>query len=124
MSNIPETIDNRDRLKNALLAVREMRSKLDAMERAKTEPIAIIGMGCRLPGANNLQTFWSLLHDGVDAITEIPEDRWNIDEFYDPDPDAPGKMYVKNAGFLDQVDQFDAQFFGITPREVENMDPQ
>ena len=124
MSNIPETIDHRDRLKNALLAVREMRSKLDAMERTKTEPIAIIGMGCRLPGANNLQTFWSLLHDGVDAITEVPKDRWNIDEFYDPDPDALGKMYVRNAGFLDQVDQFDAQFFGITPREVENMDPQ
>lgn len=124
MNNIAETIDHRDRLKNALLAVREMRSKLDAMERAKTEPIAIIGMGCRLPGANNLQTFWSLLHDGVDAIAEVPKDRWNIDEFYDPDSDAPGKMYVKNAGFLDQVDQFDAQFFGITPREVENMDPQ
>ncbi|MCC5615730.1 acyltransferase domain-containing protein [Nostoc sp. CHAB 5836] len=124
MNNISETIDHRDRLKNALLAVREMRSKLEAMERAKTEPIAIIGMGCRFPGANNLQTFWSLLHDGVDAITEVPKDRWNIDEFYDPDPDAPGKMYVKNAGFLDQVDQFDAQFFGITPREVENMDPQ
>lgn len=124
MSNISETIDHRDRLKNALLAVREMRSKLDAMERAKAEPIAIIGMGCRLPGANNLQSFWSLLHDGVDAITEIPKDRWNIDEFYNPDPDAPGKMYVRNAGFIDQVDQFDAQFFGITPREVENMDPQ
>ncbi|WP_341529633.1 beta-ketoacyl synthase N-terminal-like domain-containing protein [Nostoc sp. UHCC 0302] len=124
MSNTLETIDNRDRLKQALLAVREMRSKLEAVERAKTEPIAIIGMGCRLPGANNLQSFWSLLHDGVDAISKVPKDRWNIDEFYDPNPDAPGKIYVKSAGFIDQVDQFDAQFFGITPREAENIDPQ
>ncbi|MBD2519330.1 acyltransferase domain-containing protein [Nostoc sp. FACHB-973] len=123
-NNTSDTIDHRDRLKNALLALREMRGKLDAMEGAKTEPIAIIGMGCRFPGANNLQAFWSLLHDGVDAITEVPADRWNIDEFYDPNPDAPGKMYVRNAGFIDRVDQFDAQFFGITPREVENMDPQ
>jgi len=125
MSNTSEPIDHRARLKNALLAVREMRAKLDAIERSKTEPIAIIGMGCRFPGgANNPETFWSLLHDGVDAITEVPSDRWDIDEFYDPDPDAPGKMYARCAGFLTQVDQFDSQFFGIIPREVMSMDPQ
>ncbi|MBD1836178.1 acyltransferase domain-containing protein [Cyanobacteria bacterium FACHB-472] len=125
MSNISEPIDYRSSLKNALLALREMRSKLDAIERSKTEPIAIVGMGCRFPGGiNNPHTFWSLLHNGVDAITEVPPARWDINEFYNPDPDVPGKMYARCAGFLEQVDQFDAKFFGIVPREAVSMDPQ
>ncbi|NEO36799.1 MAG: acyltransferase domain-containing protein [Moorea sp. SIOASIH] len=125
MNNTSEPIDHSSRLKNALLAVRKMRSKLEAIERSKTEPLAIIGMGCRFPGgADNPDKYWSLLHDGVDAITEVPKDRWDIEQYYDPDPDAPGKMYVRNAGFIDQVDQFDAKFFGITPREAVSMDPQ
>jgi malonyl CoA-acyl carrier protein transacylase len=88
------------------------------------ESIAIIGIGCRLPGANNPEAFWQLLQNGVDAITEVPKDRWNIDQFYDPEPGAPGKMSTRWGGFLQQVDQFDASFFGISPREVERMDPQ
>jgi hypothetical protein len=123
--NHSETIDNRDRLKSALIAIREMRSKLDAIESAKKEPIAIIGIGCRFPGgANDPETFWQILHEGIDAISEVPSDRWNIDEYYDPDPDSPGKMYVRNAGFIREVDRFDAKFFGITPREATNIDPQ
>ncbi len=111
--------------KRALLALKEMQSKLDALERAKTEPIAIIGIGCRFPGgADNPEAFWHLLRDGVNAITEVPSDRWDIDAYYDPDPDAPGKMYTRYGGFLGQVDTFDPQFFGISPREAVSLDPQ
>ncbi|MUH00293.1 acyltransferase domain-containing protein [Scytonema sp. UIC 10036] len=124
MNNTSDNIDHQSRLKNALIALREMRAKLDAMQHSKTEPIAIIGMGCRFPGAKNPQAFWSLLRDGVDAITEISPDRWDINELYDPNPDTPGKMYIRSAGFLEQVDQFEPQFFGITPREAISMDPQ
>ncbi|MDF5730186.1 MAG: type I polyketide synthase, partial [Rhizonema sp. PD38] len=82
-----------------------------------TEAIAIIGVGCRFPGAKDPQTFWQLLHDGVDAIKEVPPSRWeNIAE--------SEKIYTRWGGFLEQVDQFDSQFFGIAPREAELMDPQ
>ncbi|MGZ9234786.1 MAG: type I polyketide synthase, partial [Anaerolineales bacterium] len=112
-------------VKRALLELREMRAKLEAMERAAHEPIAIIGMACRYPGAvNNVDDYWRLLSEGVDAITEIPRERWNIDSFYDPDPDAAGMILTRWGGFLEQVDQFDPQFFGISPREAEGMDPQ
>ncbi|MFS0518988.1 type I polyketide synthase [Nostoc sp. UIC 10607] len=88
------------------------------------EPIAIVGIGCRFPGAKDKQAFWKLLHDGVDAITEVPLSRWNIEAFYDPDTTKPDKMNTRWGGFLEQVDQFDAQFFGISPREAVSMDPQ
>jgi acyl transferase domain-containing protein/acyl carrier protein len=88
------------------------------------EPIAIIGMGCRLPGADTPEAFWQLLREGVDAIREVPPERWNIDAYYDPNPDAAGKMYTRWGGFLDHIDGFDAQFFGIAPREAISMDPQ
>lgn len=88
------------------------------------EPIAIIGVGCRFPGAKDPESFWQLLRNGVDAISEVPKDRWDIDAFYDPEPGTPGKMSTRWGGFLDQVDQFDPSFFGIAPREVERMDPQ
>lgn len=88
------------------------------------EPIAIIGIGCRFPGAKNPDAYWKLLRNGVDAITEVPPDRWNIDDFYDPDPSAPGKMNTRYGGFIEDVDQFDPYFFGISPREAMSMDPQ
>jgi acyl transferase domain-containing protein len=89
------------------------------------EPIAIIGIGCRFPGgADSPESFWELLRNGVDAIREIPPDRWDIDALYDKDPDAPGKMYTRWSGILDDVDQFDCAFFGISPREATSMDPQ
>jgi len=88
------------------------------------EPIAIIGIGCRFPGAKNPQAFWELLCHGIDAITEVPTSRWNNQLFYDPDPSQPGKMNTKWGGFLEQIDQFDPQFFGISPRETQTMDPQ
>ncbi|MUH00294.1 SDR family NAD(P)-dependent oxidoreductase [Scytonema sp. UIC 10036] len=110
--------------KRALLALKEMQAKLEANEQAKTEPIAIIGLGCRFPKANDPEAYWQMLRDGVDAMTEVPSDRWDIDAYYDPNPDAAGKIYTRNAAFLDRVDQFDPQFFGIAPREAVNMDPQ
>ncbi|MEA5581854.1 SDR family NAD(P)-dependent oxidoreductase [Nodularia harveyana UHCC-0300] len=88
------------------------------------EPIAIIGIGCRFPGAKNPEAFWHLLRDGIDAITEVPKTRWDIDAFYDPDPSTPDKMTTRWGGFLEQIDQFDAQFFNIAPREATSVDPQ
>jgi acyl transferase domain-containing protein len=113
-------------LKRALLAVKEMRARLDEVERSATEPIAVIGIGCRFPGgANDPESYWRLLRAGVDAVCEVPSSRWDADEYYDPDPDKPGKMNTRWGGFLrDGIDGFDAHFFGITPREAASMDPQ
>jgi acyl transferase domain-containing protein/surfactin synthase thioesterase subunit/D-arabinose 1-dehydrogenase-like Zn-dependent alcohol dehydrogenase/acyl carrier protein len=88
------------------------------------EPIAIVGMACRFPKAPNLEAFWALLRDGVDAITEVPKDRWDTAALYDPDPGVPGKMSTKWAGLLPEVDTFDPAFFGISPREAVQVDPQ
>ncbi len=88
------------------------------------ESIALIGMGCRFPGAPNPRALWQLLCDGVDAITEVPADRYNVNAVYDPRPGTPGKVMSRMGGFLDQVDQFDAAFFGLSPREASRMDPQ
>ena len=100
-------------------------SNLDDIREHERDPIAIIGIGCRLPGgANSPEAFWHLLRDGVDAITEVPEDRWNLRAFYDPDPAKPGKTYTRSGGFIEGVDRFDAQFFGMSPREASRADPQ
>nr|WP_255524802.1 type I polyketide synthase [Nodosilinea sp. FACHB-13] len=93
-------------------------------KRGLPEPIAIVGMACRLPAAPNLQAYWRLLTEGRDAIRKVPADRWDVDAFYDADPQAPGKTYCRWGGFLDGVDQFDPAFFGITPREAPYIDPQ
>ncbi len=90
-----------------------------------SEPIAIIGIGCRFPGdANDPVSFWQLLREGFDAITEVPPERWDAHAFYDPDPEAAGKVRTKWGGFLRDVECFDPSFFGITPREALYMDPQ
>ena len=125
MSNTDQQRDTLSPVKRAILELREMRAKLDELEWEKTEPIAIIGMGCRFPGdANDPASTWRLLRDGVDAISEVPPDRWDIDAFYDPDPDKPGKMSTRWGGFVKDVDKFDADLFGISPREAVGMDPQ
>ncbi|MFI7207922.1 amino acid adenylation domain-containing protein [Micromonospora aurantiaca] len=86
------------------------------------DAVAIIGMACRMPGANTPDEYWKLLVGGHDAIRDIPPERWDLDEFYDPSPDAPGKMYVRRAAFIDDIDCFDAEFFRISPREAACMD--
>ncbi|MCB9450588.1 MAG: type I polyketide synthase [Anaerolineaceae bacterium] len=117
--------DTVSQLKRALAAIKELRSRLDATERARTEPIAVIGMGCRFPGgANTPEQFWELLVNGVDGITETPKNRWNIDALYDPDPEASGKISSRWGGYLDGMDQLDPAFFGISPKEAALMDPQ
>jgi acyl transferase domain-containing protein len=89
------------------------------------EPIAIIGIGCRFPGGvNSSESFWQLLGNKIDAITEIPSNRIDLDLYYDPRPATPGKMMTRWGGFLEGIDQFDAYFFGISPREAERLDPQ
>jgi len=93
---------------------------------AADEPIAIIGTGCRFPhGADDPDAFWQNLRNGVDAIGPIPAGRWDAGAFFDPDTDSPGKSYVREGGFLAApIDEFDARFFGIAPREASGMDPQ
>ena len=120
-----EGIDVQSRLKSALLALQKMEAKLEKIEAQRSEPIAVIGMGCRFPGGiSNPEDYWEALRSGRDVIREVPGDRWDVDRYYDPDPDAPGKMYCRMGGFLDYVDQFDPHFFGISPREAQAMDPQ
>ncbi|HIK08529.1 MAG TPA: type I polyketide synthase [Trichormus sp. M33_DOE_039] len=125
MSNTNERVEELSPLKRALLALETMQAKLNRLESKKTEPIAIVGMGCRFPGgANNPEVFWQMLRDRVDAMQEIPRDRWDLATYYDADPDAPGKMYTRHGAFVDGVDKFDADFFGISPREAAFIDPQ
>ena len=112
-------------LQKAVIALKEARNKIEALERQKNEPIAIIGMGCRFPGgANSPEAFWELLSRGKEAIVPVPSQRWDAEAYYDENPDLPNKTYARYGGFIDAVDQFDAQFFGMTPREAIALDPQ
>ncbi|MDL2075858.1 SDR family NAD(P)-dependent oxidoreductase [Streptomyces sp. GXMU-J15] len=86
--------------------------------------IAVIGMACKFPGADDLTAFWERLSAGHDSIVEVPPSRFDIDEVYDPRPGTPGKLISRYGGFLDGIDAFDADFFGIAPREAQHMDPQ
>ncbi|GAA0352324.1 SDR family NAD(P)-dependent oxidoreductase [Actinoallomurus spadix] len=98
----------------------------DADGAVRSAPIALIGIGCRFPGGiEDPRGFWELLASGTDAIGDIPPDRWHADAFFDPDPGTPGRMIVRQGGFLrSPIDRFDAGFFGMTPREAAALDPQ
>jgi acyl transferase domain-containing protein len=87
-------------------------------------PVALVGLACRFPGAADLDEFWSLLKAGRDAVGETPDDRWDVDAYFDPDPAKPGMMYTRAGGFIADIDKFDAGFFGISPREARRIDPQ
>src|SRR5262245_11772377 len=124
MTDAKKPQDSSELLKRALAAIDQLQAKLAQVEMARHEPIAIVGIGCRFPGANGPEAFWRNLIDGVDSVTEVPSWRWDVEEVFDPDPDAIGKAYTKWGGFLKDVELFDAPFFGISPREAANLDPQ
>ena len=112
-------------LKRALVAIDELEARLAAAQRASTEPVAIVGLACRFAaGADSPQSFWGLLANGVDAVTEVPRERWDMDALFDPNPDAIGKTYSRWGSFLDNVSHFDGELFGVTPREAMSLDPQ
>ncbi|HSI03412.1 MAG TPA: type I polyketide synthase [Myxococcota bacterium] len=125
-----------DALKELLAKLSPAKRKLLALELAGVdgvkassgpEPLAIVGVSCRFPGgANDPEAYWQLLREAREAICEVPSARWDLDKYYDADPDVPGKMYVRESGFLKDVDlaEFDAQFFGIAPPEAASLDPQ
>src|ERR1043165_3778018 len=112
-------------VKRALLRLGGVGAGPAAAERGRSEPIAVVGMGCRFPGGgDDPDAYWRLLRDGVDAITEVPPERWDVEEYYDPAPETPGKMYARHGGFLKNPDEFDAAFFRISPRQAASLDPQ
>ena len=109
----------------ALGALREAPHPEAVVRERSTEPIAVIGLSCRFPGANSVEAFWQLLQQGTDAISEVPADRWDLGSYYSAAEELqPGKMSTRWGGFLEQIDQFDAAFFGISPREAARLDPQ
>jgi acyl transferase domain-containing protein len=117
--------DARTVLIRALREIKTLKARVAELEREAGEPIAVVGAACRFPGhADTPDRFWELLRDGVDAIGDVPRDRWNAEAIFDPDPHAPGRIYTKAGGFIDGVARFDPAFFGIAPREAAAMDPQ
>jgi acyl transferase domain-containing protein/acyl carrier protein len=126
----PRLSDVADYLLSDVLGLTEQssakaRPQLASLATTRTDdPIAIVAVACRFPGASDPEAFWDLLSGGVNAIREVPEDRFDIDEFYDADPDAPGKMYTRFGGFLEGIGEFDPEFFGISPREAVWIEPQ
>src|SRR5689334_5715497 len=103
-------------LKRAISELRRLRTKLDEMERRQKEPIAIVGLGLRLPGgARDEFSLWQILSQGLNTVTEFARDRWKLEDYYDPDPDKPGQMYTRQGAFVSGVDEFDAEFFGVCP---------
>jgi acyl transferase domain-containing protein/NADPH:quinone reductase-like Zn-dependent oxidoreductase/acyl carrier protein len=144
MTQSPSSQNYRELMQNALLEIRQLRSQIKVLEAAQVnapesksgmenpgvnetgaEAIAIVGMGCRFPGgANNSTQFWQQLAQGLDAITEVPSDRWNVDDYYDSNPATAGKIVTRYGGFVPDLQEFDADFFGIAPREARSLDPQ
>lgn len=111
-------------VKKALHKIEVLQAELDRLKYAQQEPIAIVGMSCRFPGADTPEEFWQLLHNGIDAVGEIPKTRWDVDQYYDPRPAIPTKIYTRYAGLLKQIDGFDPSFFRISVREAIHLDPQ
>src|SRR5215208_4447484 len=119
--------DRRGIITEALRKIDDLSARLEIAEKGDTEPIAVVGMGCRLPGgAHGPAQFWQLLLDGASGVVRVPKDRWDADAFYSADHTVPGTICSREGGFLTswQPDEFDAEFFGMSPREAAGMDPQ
>jgi acyl transferase domain-containing protein/acyl carrier protein len=122
-----EFIDRIEKLspKRLVLLAAELERRLAAVEESASQPIAVTGIGCRLPGGvETPEGFWELLKRGQDAIEVVPASRWDAEAWYSPLPGTPGKANTKWGGFVGGIDQFDAEFFGIAPREAVGLDPQ
>ncbi|MEU8250475.1 type I polyketide synthase, partial [Nonomuraea sp. NPDC048916] len=113
-------------LKRVTATLHQTRERLRELESAEHEPIAIVAMGCRFPGGvKSQEDLWRVVADGVDAIGPFPADRgWDLEALFDADPDQHGTSYVTEGGFLDGAAHFDAELFGVSPREALAMDPQ
>ncbi len=111
-------------LQKALLVITKLKQQLAELKQQQQEPIAVVGMACRFPGGGNPEEFWEFLQNGGDAMRDIPKERWDAAQYYDAKWDMPGKMYVNKGAFINEIDQFDASFFNISPREAAGMDPQ
>ena len=112
-------------IKKALYEIRTLKGKLQDLSQSRNEPIAIIGVGLRFPGgASDAASYWKILSDRLSTVTEVPAARWKIDDYYDSDPEAAGKMYSRHGSFLADIAGFDAHLFGVSPREAIEMDPQ
>lgn len=121
------TPDRRAIIAEALHKIDDLSARLEIAEKAGTEPIAVVGMGCRFPGGvNNPDQYWDLLRDGRSGIVRVPPERWDADALFTEDHTVPGTICNREGGFLAdwQPDEFDAEFFSITPREAAAMDPQ
>ncbi|MEC9466694.1 MAG: type I polyketide synthase, partial [Myxococcota bacterium] len=112
----------REALTGALQKIKRLQA---AEAKLRSEPIAVVSMACRYPGgAVDPESLWDILRAGRDVVTEVPPSRFDVDAYFDPDQDAPGKIYTRCGGFVGDVDRFDASFFGISPREAKRIDPQ
>ncbi|MCH9698303.1 MAG: type I polyketide synthase [Gammaproteobacteria bacterium] len=117
--------EKEDQLRRASIALAAMKQRLLDQQTSSNEPIAIVGMGCRFPGGvNSPKQLWQLLSKGEHGIVDVPDDRWDMDQFYSDQQGEAGKMYTRKAGFIDRPGDFDPEFFGISPREANSMDPQ
>jgi acyl transferase domain-containing protein/acyl carrier protein len=106
-------------------ALKNARHKIEQLQQADQEAIAIVGIGCRFPGGvDSPESYWQLLSEGKDAVVEIPPQRWDSQRYFHPEPNQSGFINTTRAALIDQVDQFDPQFFNISPREAINLDPQ